>query len=228
MKGFLCFVCLSLVLQATGQSPIKDNSSTADYLEDQFYFGITYNFVRNRAENFKQRNLSYGLNTGFVRDIPLNQTGTKALGLGAGLAINNYYSNLGVRENGSGLDYVFDTDIAGFRRSKLETHLIEIPLEFRWRTSTATEYKFWRIYTGIKAAYVIGARSKLVTEDFTDGFFNSDIRRLQYGLTLNVGYNTFNIHVYYSLTDLFEENAVVNGESIGFRPLRIGFVFYIL
>lgn len=228
MKGFLCFVCLSLVLQATGQSPIKDSSSTADYLEDQFYFGITYNFVRNRAEDFKQRNLSYGLNTGFIRDIPLNQTGTKALGLGAGLAINNYYSNLGVRENGSGLDYVFDTDIAGFRRSKLETHLIEIPLEFRWRTSTATEYKFWRIYTGIKAAYVIGARSKLVTEDFTDGFFNSDIRRLQYGLTLNVGYNTFNIHVYYSLTDLFEENAVVNGESIGFRPLRIGFVFYIL
>ncbi|WP_396635649.1 porin family protein [Maribacter sp. R77961] len=228
MKSFLCGVLFCVVLQVMGQSPTKENTANTRYFEDQFYFGITYNFVRNKAEDFKQRNLSYGLNAGFIKDIPLNSTGTRALGLGAGLAINNYYSNLVVRDNDAGLNYIFDTAVEGFRRSKLETHLVEFPLEFRWRTSSAEEYKFWRIYAGVKAAYAVGARSKLVTDDFTDGFFNSDIRKFQYGLTLNVGYNTFNIHVYYSLTDLFEDSAVVNGESIGFRPLRIGFIFYIL
>ena len=198
------------------------------YFEDQFYLGITYNFVRNKPNDFKQRNLSYGLQGGFIKDVPLNTTGTKAMGLGIGLSINNYYSNLAVRDDSSGLTYVYDSDISNFKRSKLETHLLEFPLEFRWRTSTAKEYKFWRIYAGVKAAYVMGARSKLVTNDFTDGFFNSDIRKFQYGLTLNVGYNTFNIHVYYSLTDLFEDRAAIGGQSIGFRPLRIGFLFYIL
>ena len=28
------------------------------YFEDQFYLGITYNFIRNRPEGFNQRNLS--------------------------------------------------------------------------------------------------------------------------------------------------------------------------
>lgn len=228
MKASFYFLFFCLVVQVNAQLYAEKDTTNSRYFEDQFYFGVTYNFVRNTVTDFKQRNLSYGIQAGFVKDIPLNDSGTRAIGVGAGLAVNSYYSNLGVREGDTSFNYALDTAIEGFRRSKLETYLLELPLEFRWRTSTAQEYKFWRVYGGVKAAYVIGARSKLVTDDFTDSFSNSQIRQFQYGLTMNVGYNTFNIHIYYSLTDLFDDNALVNEETIGFRPLRIGFVFYIL
>lgn len=228
MKNF--FVCLALICSSlgVGQTLSDDGASRERYLEDQFYLGVTYNFILNKPEGLKQRNLSYGLNAGFIRDIPLNESGTKALGIGLGLALNTYYSNLVVAEADGKFSYELVDNDPEFRRSKLETHAVEFPLEFRWRNSTPEEYRFWRVYAGIKAAYVIGARSKLVTDNLKDSFFNTDVNDIQYGLTVNLGYNTFNIHAYYALSDLFKSSETVNGEAIGFRPLRIGIIFYIL
>ena len=224
---FVLSFCFSISCLSQGNlSPIESDSKR--YFEDQFYMGITYNFIRNRPNDLNQRNLSYGLQGGFIKDIPLNGGGTKALGIGMGLALNTYYSNLIVREVPNGFSYDIGGLAGGFKRSKIETHLIEFPLEFRWRNSTPSEYKFWRIYAGLKFGYVVGARSKLVTSEYKDGFFNSDVNRFQYGPTFNVGYNTFNVHIYYSLTDLFSDKALLNNESIGLKSLRVGLIFYIL
>ncbi|ASV29528.1 porin family protein [Maribacter cobaltidurans] len=216
------FSCLS---QDSSSNEVSDNQR---YFEDQFYLGITYNFIRKRPDDLNQRNLSYGLQGGIIKDIPLNKGGTRALAVGLGLALNTYYSNLVVRELSNGFSYDIGGLVGGFKRSKIETHLIEFPLEFRWRNSTPSDYKFWRIYAGVKFGYVVGARSKLVTSDYKDGFFNSDVNRFQYGPTFNVGYNTFNVHIYYSLTDLFSDKALLNNESIGLKALRVGLIFYIL
>ncbi|WP_339655646.1 porin family protein [uncultured Maribacter sp.] len=203
----------------------NDSLSSQRYFEDQFYLGLSYNFLLNQPEGSSQRNLSYGLQAGVIKDIPLNLSGTKAIGFGAGLAINSYYSNLVANISNDVITYSIDDKI---KRSNLESHLIEFPLEFRWRNSTLEEYKFWRIYMGIKAAYIVGARSKFVSDTTSDGFYNTDISKFQYGLTLSFGYNTFNIHAYYALTDLFNGDATVNGEVLQYRPLRIGLIFYIL
>ena len=228
MKWIFILICIISSYLGVAQVVTEDSNTSDTYFEDQFYLGITYNFVRNKPEGLKQRNLSYGLNAGFIKDIPINDSGTRAIGVGAGLAINTYYSNLVANKTNSGFSYELVDDDPKFKRSKLETHAVEFPLEFRWRNSTPEEYKFWRVYAGVKAAYVIGARSKLVTEDIKDGFFNTDVEDFQYGLTFNLGYNTFNIHAYYALSDLFQNSQTVNGEAIGFRPLRIGLIFYIL
>lgn len=219
---------LGTVLQTVGQVSEDSDTSGSRYFEDQFYFGVTYNFVRNVPDGLTQRNLSYGLQLGAIKDIPLNSKGTIALGIGLGLGLNTYYSNLVAFKGSDDITYELSDNVTGFERSKLETHLIEFPLEFRWRNSTLEEYRFWRLYAGIKAAYVIGNRSKSVIDGAKDGFYNSDINKFQYGLAINVGYNTFNIHLYYALTDLFKEGVAVDNQSIGFSPLRIGVIFYIL
>lgn len=214
------FVTISCIAQINNDSIVNDR-----YFEDQFYFGLSYNFLFNHPEGSNQRNLSYGLQGGIIKDIPLNRACSYAIGIGAGLALNSYYSNLVANLNQNTISYRINDDIT---RSKLETHLLEFPLEFRWRNSTSEEYKFWRFYAGIKAAYVIGARSKFVAGDINDGFYNTDLAQFQYGLTLSFGYNTFNLHAYYALTDLFDGNAMVNGEVLQYRPLRVGLIFYIL
>lgn len=220
------FVRCSILFSQEG-SP-ANNEVAQRYFEDQFYLGVSYNFIRSKPDGLKQQNLSYGLQGGIIKDVPLNAAGTKALGIGLGLALNTYYSNMVVRGEPDDFSYSIGGIGPGFKRSKLETHLIEFPVEFRWRNSTPNDYKFWRIYAGIKFGYVVGARSKLVTVEYKDGFFNTDVDRLQYGPTFNIGYNTFNVHIYYSLTDLFGEKAQINNSSIGFRPLRVGLIFYIL
>lgn len=223
----LLSLCLLLGFGATLHAQGAIDSTFVDdwYLEDQFYVGVSYNFVRNNPEGTDQRNLSYGLMGGFIKDIPLNKARTKALGFGFGLAYNSYYSNLVANESTGDITYVIDDNI---NRSKLETHSIEFPLEFRWRNSTASEYKFWRVYGGVKAAYIVGARSKFVSKETKDGFYNDDISKFQYGLSLSFGYNTFNIHAYYALSNVFDGTAILNGDAIEYKPLRIGLIFYIL
>lgn len=229
MKGrfFILVLLFSFSAHAQLESSI-DSLNNDKYFEDQFYIGVSYNFVRNKPDGFKQRNLSYGLQAGIIKDIPINGKGSRAIGIGVGLALNSYYSNLKVEETSDGFSYSIDSGSSDFKRSKLETHLVEFPLEFRWRNSTREDYKFWRVYGGVKLAYLIGARSKLVTTEYRDGFFNTDVTKFQYGLTLNFGYNTFNVHAYYALNDLFDDTVQIDGDPIGFRPFHVGIIFYIL
>lgn len=213
-----------------GNSQTENDSLPPDtkYLEDQFYLGITYNFILNKPTDVSQRNLSYGLQAGLIKDIPLNQNRTVALGIGLGYGVYSYYTNLKAEEEADGFSYRIPIEDENLKRNKIETHLIEVPFEFRWRNSTATSYKFWRVYAGAKLGYVVGARSKAVFEDYSDSFYNRDVTDFQYGLTLNLGYNTFNMHVYYALNGLFDGAKTNAGENIDFTALRIGLIFYIL
>ena len=183
----------------------------------------------NRPDGVVQRNFSYGLQGGIIRDLPLNVNRNFGLGIGIGYAVNSYYTNLiSTADNGTVSYSVASSDFK-FDRSKFEIHSIELPFELRWRNSTPTDYKFLRIYSGIKFGYNFSARSKLVTSDTRNGFANPDIEKFQYGLTFNLGYNTFNLHLYYSLSDFLKKDTVLDtGETIAMKPIRIGLIFYIL
>lgn len=200
------------------------------YFEDQFYAGITYNFILDLPDQASQRNISYGLQAGFIKDIPLNEDRTFGFGLGMGLALYTYYTNIRSEENGDDFTYkiVTDEDEPDFKRSKLETHLLEVPMEFRWRNSDTSTYSFWRIYAGVKFGYAFNARSKFVLTNTKESFRNTDVRSLQYGLTLNFGYHNFNIHAYYSLANIFNDDVFLSDNVIEFTPLRVGLIFYIL
>ncbi|MEM9361310.1 MAG: porin family protein [Bacteroidota bacterium] len=214
----------------------KSNEDILRYFEDQFYIGTGINFLTERPTGVVQNSLSYNLQLGFIKDIPINRARNFGFGLGLGYAINSYYSN--IRADNSSGDLVYTIlNSEDFRRNKLATHALEVPLEIRWRTSTATDYKFWRIYGGLRFSYIFSGNSKLVLEeqnslnlmDDVIRFSNNDIRDFQYGLTLSFGYNTFNIHAYYSLNPLLNDGVVLdNGESIDTRVFRIGIIFYIL
>ena len=205
-------------------------SSISKYLEDQFYVGITYNLLLERPDDVSQNNFSYGIQLGFIKDIPLNTRRNTGFGIGLGYAVNSYYTNLRASKAGNSIIYEDIASDVSYRRNKIETHLVEMPVEFRWRTSTAYSYKFWRIYTGIKLGYVFANASKYVESDQKDKFFNSDIRKLQYGLYISFGYNTWNFYANYQLSNIFKKGVLttVPEEEINMNVLKIGLIFYIL
>lgn len=206
----------------------QSTTTTDRYLEDQFYVGVGYNVLMDKPDNIAQRNLSYNLQFGFIKDISFNKRRNFGIGLGLGYAINSYYFNLMATEENNIVRYEI-VDEANFNRSKLGTHAIELPFEIRWRTSTPDDYKFWRIYAGARLGYVFSGRSKLVTDMGNTTFNNPDIEEFQYGLTLSFGFNTWNFHAYYGLNNLLKDSALLeNGDAIEFRVLRVGLIFYIL
>ncbi len=216
-------------LCATGQVLTSGEVRDSRYFEDQFYTGLTYNFLMDLPSEVSQRNLSYGLQAGFIKDIPLDVFRTIALGVGLGYGINSYYTNLKAVEESGQITYTVLDEKADFKRSKIATHVLELPIQFRWRNSTPEEYKFWRIYSGLKMGYVFDGRSKFVSSSAKNSFANSDVRTFQYGLTLDVGYNTFNIHFYYALKSLFNDGVIDElGDPLQLKPLRVGLIFYIL
>lgn len=196
------------------------------YLEDQFYAGIGYNFLLNLPDEAVLRNFSYAIQLGFIKDLPITKARNFGFGLGIGYGVNSYYSNLRATNTNGTITYdiVANDD---FDRSKFETHAIDFPFEIRWRNSTFDDYKFWRIYGGVKASYLFSRRSKLVSNLGDQSFQNPNIARWQYGATLSFGYNTWNLQLYYALNGLLNEGAL-NAVPIDIKPLTVGIIFYIL
>jgi len=199
------------------------------YVEDQFYGTLTYGILTNRPSGISQNNLSYGVSLGFIKDLPINKRRNIAFGIGVGYAANGFYHTLrGLQQNGMVVYEAVPEDIP-YKRNKTSTHVVEFPVEFRWRTSTAESYKFWRIYTGMKFGYVFANTTKFVTDAETFRFTNPDIQKFQYGIHASFGYDTWNFYANYQLSSLHREGTqTVSGEAIAMRPLQVGVIFYVL
>ena len=162
--------------------------------------------------------------------MPFNKKRNWSIGLGFGLSSNSYNQNLIILDNQGSTEFtVADSDFGDIQKNKFTTYLLDVPFELRWRTSSASEYKFWRIYSGFKFSYVLYNSTKLKSEFVNNNLSNVDaFNDLQYGLTLSAGYGTWNFHLYYGLNTIFDRSSQVNGESIDLRALKIGLIFYIL
>ena len=201
------------------------------YREDQFYISVTYNLLQNAPSGISQNGFSTGFHLGFIRDFPINKRRNKAIGIGLGLSSNSYNQNMQILENNSIYSYTqVDESVAELKKNKFTTYLLEMPIEFRWRTSALENSKFWRIYSGFKLGYLVYNSSKLET---SSGTFkvnqNPQLNSFQYGPTLSVGYDTWNFHCYYALNSIFSDDAKFNGASpIDLQFIKIGVIFYIL
>jgi len=227
---FLSFFSITLLWS---QETVIDTTKVIDenYREDQFYLAITYNLLADKPSNVSQTGFSSGFHLGFIRDFPLNEKRNFGLGLGLGASINSYNHNIFVSKNDSGeIEYInlSDADIS-YTKNKFSTYLVEMPLEFRWRTSTAEEYKFWRIYTGFKVGYLLSSSTKFKGELGTVKNNNiKDFNDFQYGVTFSAGYNTWNFHLYYSLNPILSKDAQLTEQAIDMFAVKFGLIFYIL
>ncbi len=223
---FFFLLCASSILFA--QTEQTQNINYDKYFEDQFYLGISYNELMNKPSGVNRRNISVGFYGGFIKDIPLSSNRKFAIGLGLGYSFNVYNSNLQSIKNANSISYQVIPDDVSLKKNNVNLHALEVPLELRWRNSTPSEYKFLRVYPGVKFGYVFRGNSKYVSGDEKMVFQNAHINKLQYGLTLSFGYNMLNMHVYYGLNRLFKDEALLNNQSIDIKPIRVGFIFYIL
>nr|WP_315125814.1 outer membrane beta-barrel protein [uncultured Capnocytophaga sp.] len=208
-------------------------SATVDfhYLEDQFYLGLTYDYLAGKASNVVQHNLSRGIHIGFIRDLPINTQRNLGFGIGLGYAYDLVYNNMIARKSGSNITYEIVEHFRDINLSRnfFETHSVEIPLEFRFRTSTPYTHKFWRVYAGMRLSYIFSGKSLYTIDEVSTGFQNTDLtRNFQLKPFAAFGYNALNFFVQYNLTPLLKDAKTTDGTSLKSNILQIGLLFYIL
>lgn len=232
-KLFLLFINLFIFASAYTQSyssvatPVVGDSL---YREDQFYLGLTYNFLIDKPSNLTNRGFSGGIHGGFLRDFPLNKRRNIAIGVGVGLAYDQFGHNffVGADENDESIFRILD-EYVHYDSNRFNMAAIQLPIEFRWRTSTPTDYQFWRIYAGLRLGYVYWyqtyfrqADNKVVQTKIKE--FNP----FRLSASLAFGYSTFNFYVAYDFIPWFEEGQTFKEDAIDFNSMKVGLIFYIL
>ena len=230
MHKLVTLVFLISGLAIFAQDSLPRPSVDSLYREDQFYIGVNYNVPLNLPSGASTRGLTGGFHFGFLRDMPINKQRDLAIAIGAGLAIDQFGQNLFIGETPADetIFMVLDGSV-DYTRNRFNTVAIEIPFEFRWRTSTPVKYSFWRVYPGFRVGYAFWYKSSFKQPG--NNVYQSNIPEfnpIRLSATLSAGYGNFNFFVAYSLNTFFKDATTIDGEAVDFRSLKVGLVFYIL
>ena len=211
---FLFFVTIGFSQSET--KPVVDSL----FREDQFYVSISYNFLQNKPDNFSQYSFSTGLSAGFLRDFPISDNRHWAIAPGIGYSFNDLKQNIDFSSISNGSE----TEIV---KSRILLHYIDLPLEIRWRNATPDSHKFWRIYGGFMASYLLNGKFKY-EGSFGSGTENINdlLNKFQYATYLAFGFNTWNAYIHYGLNPFFDKDKTTTENNV--TTLKIGLMFYIL
>ena len=195
------------------------------YREDQIYFSLYYNSLGGKFDSFKENKFSSSFNIGFIRDVPLSSSGKFALGFGAGIGFNSFNNNMKLSSSSIlSFELLPTRDIP--KKNTFTFSEIQFPLEIRWRNSSISNYKFWRIYAGFKYSRILQSSYKFESYDENYNHKNLPINLDQLGFTLNICYNTWNIGLYKSLRPFFNKNLDSFPQEL--EQFKLGLIFYIL
>ena len=222
---FLFFYSLTFA-----QELIPQSEDDLCYREDQFYIGVSYNVFAFTPSGMNPEGISAGFQFGFLRDFPINKRRYLAIAIGTGFSYDQFGQNLFINENEQGTtSFEILASNQDFLRNRLSLSVVEAPIEFRWRSSTPSNYKFWRVYAGFRLGYTVWNQSSLKRFDETVKIQNiTELEKLRMGASLSLGYNKFNLFAYYSINPFFNEDAVTNdGQKVNFHGIKMGLIFYI-
>ena len=224
-------VCIPICVVA--QDNLLPTITDDKYREDQFYAGFSYSMLDQLPKGMRLRGLSGALQFGYLRDMPINKKRTLAIAAGVGLNFNRYGQNLFIGKDSNG-DFIYR--ILGkegpikYSSNRLGTYVVELPVQFRWRASSADKYQFWRIYGGVSLGYIYRSQStfkqagnKVVVTNIPE------IEKWRWSANLSFGYNKINFYAKYDINNLFQKDTyTTDGSLLEIKPLQFGFIFYIL
>ena len=192
------------------------------YREDQIYASIGYPLLIDTPQGITQNKLSHTFSLGFIRDMPINSSRNLALGLGFGLNYNVVYTNLQFTDDMETTTFV-SSDVI----NQWNSVDVEIPLEFRWRSSTPANYQFWRIYAGVVGYYSLSAKQR-TRAAIMESITSLSVQNFRLAFRLNIGNNTWNLTYTHPIDSLFDFDKSTHNKSLSqLKTAKLGLVFYI-
>ena len=207
-----------------------DANNRPDVDRDRLVFNLHWDGWLNSPDSLKVNAFSRGVGFHFYYDIPLDKNNQFSFAPGIGYSCSNYYINALLVEDS--LDYVHVDVIdeaVNVKKNKLALGLLEVPVEFRFRTLPDGKGNSFKIAAGFKGGWQFTNKTKYVGDDI---FFNGPsevkvklfryeaLNIFRYGPTFRIGYGAVNLQAFYGLSELFNKEEGPTG-----FPMEIGISF---
>ncbi|MBI3883326.1 MAG: outer membrane beta-barrel protein, partial [Sphingobacteriales bacterium] len=112
-----------------------------------------------------------------------------------------------------------------FKKYKLATTYLEVPLELRYTAHPEKENKSWKFAAGIKVGFLLNAHTKGKTLQYQNGSSNNFVEKINTNRFFNttrvsgtarIGYGHYSLFGSYSLT------TFLKNDNADIRPYQIG------
>ena len=204
-------------IAAPGAEPDLPGTLTVD-------FGL--NFLNGAPDNMNLKFFrSKGVGLYYLYDVPIGES-TFSFHPGLGVAFESYAFSQNVTvayaPGADSADIVaLDDEIyETVDKSKLVTHYVDVPLEFRFYSKE--NQRGFMVAVGAKVGYLFSSYTKIKYEDGGDTRTNKlrqdfNLNRLRYGASARLGFRGFNLHGQYMFSDLFKSDGgpEVNNYKVG-------------
>lgn len=198
---------------------------------DHFMIQLSVDNWANKTDTMQLKGISRGFNMYLMYDMPFKTNPQFSVAGGVGVSTSNIYFEETYIDiagrNKNVLDFADVSDTTNFKKYKLTTAYLEVPLELRWLANPENSNRSWKIAIGGKIGTLISASTKGKTlESSSDqvvlnGTFKEKSKRFFNGTrmsaTLRAGYGNFSLFGSYQLNNFIKE-----GSGPNIRPYQIG------
>lgn len=215
---FALLVSFTSFSQTTGK---KDKSIT-DRAADHFMFQLGTNVWTGTADSVKNyiKGFNRSANVYVMYDKQFKNSPKFSIAAGLGIGTSNIYfkkMEVDITANRSKLPFVRTDTGNNFKKYKLATAYLEIPLELRFTADPSNPNKSIKAAIGVKIGTLLNAHTKaktlqnsagtkingLTEKETSKAFFNTT----RIAATARLGYGIFSLYGAYSLTSLFKDGV---------------------
>jgi hypothetical protein len=226
------FAIVSVALAQNSTDPQKIN--LVDRASDHLMIQLSTDHWTNMPDtvSVNQKGFSRGIGIYFMIDKPFKTDPRYSVAFGLGVGNSNIYfegTEPNVTSTGSQLPFPNTSTTDHFKKYKLSTSYLEVPVELRYTAHPEKENKSFKAALGIKTGLILDAHTKgkdlldqagNVISDYTQkesstNFFST--ARLV--TTARIGYGVFSIFGNYQITSLLKPGA---GANIQFFQVGLG------
>lgn len=197
---------------------------------DHFLIQLGHLTWVDSPDSIKTKGFPRSLNFYIMMNFPFKTNPHWSVALGPGIASDNMVFDkmtVGIKERTSSVVFDDVSDTSHFKRYKLSTNFLEVPVELRYRFNPDNDKKSVKLAIGAKVGTLLNVHTKGKTlqnkgnqtigdytvKESSKQFFNK--QRLS--LMGRIGYGSLSLFASYSVTPVFKEGL---GPSV--RPLSIG------
>lgn len=202
---------------------------------DHFMLQLGYNGWASIPDTINTKGIPRSFNMYFMFDFPFKTNPRFSVGIGAGLGTDNFYLNKQTIDiagrNSNQLS--FRKDSTYFKKYKIATTYLEIPVELRFAADPENTNKSWKAAIGAKIGTMLSAMTKGKTLMNSNGgtiltytektkskrYFNTT----RLAVTARISKGVFGIYGMYQVNQLFKDGAAPSSSGLqNIRPFQIG------
>lgn len=232
MKKILLFVAASVSLSMAFAQKKKDFKSVINRPGDHIMVQLATDHWSGTPDSIKDhlKGLSRGANIYVMLDKPFKGNPRFSLGFGIGVGTSNmYFKKMAVdlTAGSSKLPFVNLDSSDHFKKYKLTTAFLEIPLELRFTADPENSNKSIKAAVGIKVGTLLNAHTKGKTlQNKNDQNINSytakesnkrHFNTTRLAVTARAGYGNFSLFGSYQINNLFKD-----GVAPEIKPFQVG------